>query len=331
MKAPARFHTSSRSVLGVVDCTPTPPIRPPARGAVLLMAMLVVALVTALLTTALWRQSQLIEIESAERQRQQGTWLLMGATDWSRLILREDARNSSADHLSEPWAVPLQEGRLSSFLSAQPGVDTDAESLALADQVFLSGRIEDAQGKFNLGNLLKGQDIDPQAVTQLTRLLTVLGLPTSAATTLAQQMKQAAAGSLFKPRNLADLQAWGWDSATLLRLQPHAVILPERTTVNVNTASAEVLAASVAGMNLSAAQQLTQARQRSPWTQMSAAQQAIGNGFDGSLHGISSNYFLVTGRLRMGNNPLEQSTLLKRDNLLVSAVWVSHSSMGTQP
>jgi general secretion pathway protein K len=301
------------------------------RGTVLLMAMLVVALVTALMTTALWRQSQLIQVESAERQRQQGAWLLMGATDWSRLILREDARNSTADHLSEPWAVPLQEGRLSSFLSAQPGLDTDAESLALADQVFLSGRIEDAQGKFNLSNLLQGQDIDTKAVTQLTRLLAVLGLPTSAAQTLALQMKQAFAGSLFKPRNLADLQAWGWDSASLARLQPHAVILPERSTVNVNTASPEVLASTIAGMDLSTAQQLTQARQRKPWTEMAAAQQAIGNAFDASLHGISSHYFLVNGRLRMGVTPLEQTALLKRDNLLVNYVWVTYNSGGTQP
>jgi general secretion pathway protein K len=301
------------------------------RGAVLLMAMLMVALVTTLMTTALWRQSQLIQVESAERQRQQGAWLLMGATDWSRLILREDARNSSADHLSEPWAVPLKEGRLSSFLSAQPGVDTDTETLSLADQVFLSGQIEDAQGKFNLSNVLKEQDIDTKAVAQLARLLALLGLPTPGAQTLAQQMKQAAAGSLFQPRNLADLQAWGWDRASLVRMQPHVVILPERSTVNINTASAEVLAATIAGMDLSVAQQLTQARQRKPWTDITAAQQAVGNAFDASLHGISSQYFLVTGRLRMGVNPLEQTALLKRDNLLVNYVWVATNSMETQP
>ena len=38
------------------------------RGAILLMAMLAVALVSALISTALWRQSELIQIESAERQ-----------------------------------------------------------------------------------------------------------------------------------------------------------------------------------------------------------------------------------------------------------------------
>lgn len=299
------------------------------RGAILLMAMLAVALVGALMSTALWRQSELIQIESAERQRQQGSWLLRGATDWSRLILREDARNSTADHLSEPWAVPLQEGRLSNFLSAQPGADTDAESLAVADQVFLSGRIEDAQGKFNLTNLLQGSDIDVKAQAQLTRLLAVLGLPASAAQTLTAQMKLAANGDLFKPRQLRDLQAWGWDAASLARLQPHATLLPERTTVNVNTASAEVLASTVAGLDLSAAQQLVEQRQRSPWTQMSSAQEAIGKGFDASLHGISSNYFWVSGRLRMGANPLEQTALLKRDNLLVNYVWVTNGGSET--
>jgi general secretion pathway protein K len=109
------------------------------------------------------------------------------------------------------------------------------------------------------------------------------------------------------------------------------VILPERSTVNVNTASPEVLAATIAGMDLSAAQQLTQGRQRKPWTDMTSAQQAIGNAFDASLHGVSSHYFLVFGRLRMGTNPMGQTALLKRDNLLVNYVWVIAKDSGTQP
>ena len=111
--------------------------------------------------------------------------------DWARLILREDARTGSADHLSEPWAVPLQEGRLSSFLSAQPGASTESIDPALADQVFLSGRIEDAQGRFNLTNLLRGAEIDTLAVSQLSRLFVMLGLPPEGAPNLADNLRQA--------------------------------------------------------------------------------------------------------------------------------------------
>ena len=51
----------------------------------------------------------------------QSGWILTGALDWARLLLREDHMGSgatAADHLGEPWAVPLQEARLSSFLAA---------------------------------------------------------------------------------------------------------------------------------------------------------------------------------------------------------------------
>ena len=101
------------------------------RGAALLAAMLTVALVATLAAGALWQQWRTIEVESAERQRAQARWLLTGALDWARVILREDARasgaNAGSDHLAEPWAVPLQEARLSSFLSALPDGSSDSD------------------------------------------------------------------------------------------------------------------------------------------------------------------------------------------------------------
>ena len=93
-------------------------------GAALLAAMLTVALVAAFAAAALWQQWRAVEIEAAERARLQSAWILTGALDWARLILREDARSGGADHLAEPWAVPLQEARLSTFLAANEGVAT---------------------------------------------------------------------------------------------------------------------------------------------------------------------------------------------------------------
>jgi len=91
------------------------------RGAALLAAMLTVTLVATFAAASLWQQWRAIEVETAERDRVQAAWILVGALDWSRLILREDGRAGGADHLAEPWAVPLQEARLSSFLAAERG------------------------------------------------------------------------------------------------------------------------------------------------------------------------------------------------------------------
>src|SRR5262249_50843489 len=76
-------------------------------GAALLAAMLTVTLVATFAAAALWQQWRSVEIESADRQRVQSTWILTGALDWARLILRED--RDRADYLSEPWAIPLEE------------------------------------------------------------------------------------------------------------------------------------------------------------------------------------------------------------------------------
>ena len=75
------------------------------RGAALISAMLVVTLVATLASVALWQQWKHVEVESAERHRVQASWLLNGALDWSRLILREDALargSSSASGSSSP-------------------------------------------------------------------------------------------------------------------------------------------------------------------------------------------------------------------------------------
>ena len=74
--------------------------------------MLTVALVATFSAAALWQQWRSTEVEAAERARVQSSWVLTGALDWARLLLREDGRTAGLDHLGEPWAVPLQEARL---------------------------------------------------------------------------------------------------------------------------------------------------------------------------------------------------------------------------
>ena len=99
------------------------------RGAALLVALLTVAMVATLAAAGLWQQWRAAEVESAERQRAQASWVLSGALDWARLILREDGGSSgSVDHLGEPWAVPLREARLATFLAANRDADISGSS-----------------------------------------------------------------------------------------------------------------------------------------------------------------------------------------------------------
>jgi general secretion pathway protein K len=92
-----------------------------------------------------------------------------------------------------------------------------------------------------------------------------------------------------------------------------------------------VLAASIEGLDLGRAQRLVQDRLRTPWTEVQAARQALGNGYDDGRHGISSNHFLIQGVLRMGELTLTQTSLVKREGGSVVYVWVSTSGVTNAP
>lgn len=166
-------------------------MRQGTRGAALLTAMLTVTLVASLAAAALWQQWRSIEVEAAERGRSQSLWVLTGALDWARLILREDARSGGADHLGEPWAVPLEEARLSTFLAADNGNNTDG--IDPSSQVFLSGRISDLQGRLNVMNLVENGKVSEPALRAFARLFEQLGLPRAELATLAENLRLAQA------------------------------------------------------------------------------------------------------------------------------------------
>ena len=300
---------------------------PKQRGAALLAALLTVALVTTLAAGALWQQWRLTEVESLSRERSQAQWLLTGALDWARLILREDVRaagnTSGTDHLAEPWAVPLQEARLSDFLAAMPGGSRNAEDDGLAERVLLSGRITDAQGRFNLTNLIVDGKPEPQALNTATRLFGLLGLPPSELANLVQglQISQTTSARYAPPRQLSQLTWFGVSPQTLTALALHATLLPGTTAINVNTASAEVLAASVPGLNLSQARQLVQERARRDWKSLDDFNRAATSQVAPSSHSVHSNFFEVWGQIRQRDQRVLEQSLVQRDGMNVTVLW----------
>ena len=143
------------------------------RGAAIVTAMLTVALVATFAAGSLWQQWRSIEIETAQRGRAQASCILVGALDWARLILREDARTSPYDHLAEPWAVPLEEAKLATFF-ATDGTTTDDKDIT---QAYLSGRITDLQSRLNLRNLVDNGKVSLVALRQFQKLFDLLALP----------------------------------------------------------------------------------------------------------------------------------------------------------
>jgi general secretion pathway protein K len=315
------------------------------RGAALLTAMLIVTLIATLAASMLWQQWRAVQVEAAERARAQSAWILSGALDWARLILREDARNGGPDHLGEPWAVPLAEARLSSFLAA------DKQNTEDAPDAFLSGAITDAQSRFVLNNvLLVGTNrLDPKQVAVLRRLCETVGLSVDVADRIAIGIRNAAppsppdpsasaapptapapplpADPPLMPATVAQLAWFGVDREALRALEPYITILPGAALsapvyVNVNTAPREVLVAAMANLDLATAERIVQARQRVPLKSVADVRALAPGASEESTNQVvtNSSYFEVRGRLRLGDVVLEQRSLVFRRQLEVTVL-----------
>ena len=312
-------------------------------GAALLTAMIIVTLIASLAAGMVWQQYRAVQIEAADRARAQSAWILQGALDWARLILREDAqanRQKPVDHLGEPWAVPLAEARLSTFLAA----DRAAASTDDGPEAFLSGTIEDAQSRYNLRALVAGAEVPPLEQRVLERLCSQVNAPPGTSTLIINGLRGAfpapASGASgpasgadigtgvsesgpLQPASLDQLTWFGLDAATLARLQPYVVLLPKPTPVNLNTAPREVIAALFDGVDLASAERIVQGRKSQPLQKIddvlaflpAAAQGAAGRA------SVKSDFFIVTGRLRLEERQLEQRSLIERRdmNMVVQA------------
>ncbi len=316
---------------------PTPRIRTGQSGAAILMAMLTVVLVATLASAALWQQWRAVEVESAERTRAQSSWVLTGALDWARLILAEDGRRGGADHLAEPWAMPLEQARLSTFLAADR---SDTLAADASTNAFLSGQISDLQARLNLKNLVQDDGkVHAPTLRMWERLFTQLGLPRATLDRLVGQLQRAqqASGSAADNKVLnastdgplwpqePDQLAWlGLDPATLALLQDHITVLPERTPVNLNTASSVVLMACMDGVTQADVQRLLDARRLSHWDSLDDVKKAAKLPqlvLDTQLLSTSTRFFSLHGVLQIDSNTVQEYSVVQRDATKVKTLW----------
>jgi general secretion pathway protein K len=300
----------------------------------LLVAMIVLTLVSTLAAGMVWQQARAIEVESAERTRSQAAWILSGAVDLGRVLLRLDARKPGVDHLNEVWATQLEEASLSSLLAQDRNNNVEG-----APEAFLRGSIRDAQDRYNLRNLVDPatQKVVEAELAALTRLCESAAVSPQTAQTLASGLQAAwhtgqagetetDGGAMLAPQTVDQLVWLGLDADTIKRLRPFVDLLPEPTPLNINTASAEVLAAVIAGLDLGSAKRI---ENRRPYNTLQDARGDIqGEGaLDPKRLSVNSNFFVISGRLRMDGRVLEERLLVKRENRQVIALARSRQSV----
>ena len=250
----------------------------------------------------------------------------------------------------------MNEARLSSFLAVdKTASDTERDA-------FLSGQIIDLQGRLNVTNLIEGSAISESALLGFGRLFELLGLPPEQLSLLSSRLLLASraaqpvqnpatnAGSAqppaafdsstpLMPQRVDQLLWLGLQADTLALLDPYITLLPARTPLNLNTASAEAIYASAEGIELADAQRLVSARERSHFRTLADAARVLGGlpgRLDDNRHGVSSRFFEVRGRLRLESIVVQERSVVQRDGLVVRTLWrdrgvVPDLSVGAAP
>lgn len=312
---------------------------PRQRGAAILLALLIMTLVATLAAGMVWVQWRGIEVETAERARTQAEWLLNASLDWGNLILKSSVRDAhKEDDLGQPWATPLAETKLSSFLSADGNHTDDG-----GPEAYLSGQITDAESKYNLYNIV----IDNGKFDEIKRLQIIcnaIGVSPDTANVIGaglrashdaqqevagQQNQANATTGVLMPVQLDDLAWYGIDPKVLKQLAPFVQLLPETgatpSTINANTAPAEVLMAALPGISRAQAQQIILRRQQNPLQEQADIWLALGgnranawkpppDGPQSNQVDVKSFHFEIYGQLRYEQHVIrERSVVYRKD------------------
>ena len=283
----------------------------------IITAILVVALVASAASFMAWQQQLWVRQVENLNQQAQSRVVVMAALQWARSVLAQDARDNAVDHLDEGWASTLAP------LPVEGGE--------------LAGGVSDQQGLFNLNSLVRAGKTSASDLAVFRKLLELLQLPPDLAGAVAdwidpdyevtypggaEDMVYLALDPAYRAANralttvdgLARLK--GFDAETIERLRPFVTALPQPTTINLNTAPAEVLAASIADLSLEQARALVDARKGQHFRDVADFRARLPESVkqvNDAVLGVASRYFLVSGHARFGRAKVGYAALLERD------------------
>jgi len=285
-------------------------------GIAVLIAMLAITIGTIIAVNLMWQGTLDLRRTEAALAMDQGMLYVQGAEAWAADILRQDMVDSpQSDNLSEPWATDL------------PPLPVDGGTI--------QGKLEDLQGRFNLNNLINERGLpDPVAVRQFERLLSLLDIdPTLVGGVLdwldpdsevrfpngGEDQTYAAADPPYRAANTAittpsELMAiTGFDRQTYAKLAPYVTALPTGTKLNVNTASAVIIASLSEMIDLSTAKSLVEERGDKEFVDIKGTfENLVDRDTLKKIDGVSE-HFLLTATVTLGTNQMTMRSVLQRD------------------
>ena len=288
-------------------------------GVALLTVLLVLALAS--VTAVQLAELQQFSVRRSELllHRQQAKHYLLGAERLAQLILRNDRDNNHTDHKDEDWA------RTPPVLPVTGG--------------YVSGQLDDLQGRFNLNNLLTAENtIDERQLQIFSRLLEQLELPTGIALAVADWLDEdrqlrfpdgaedsdyllANPPYMAANQRFADLSELrlvkGVSNEVYTILQPFVCALPQQVAINVNTAPAELLAALDPTLDSATAQRLVEDRKQQAFN--SVEEFIIATRIPEPLFrpeeiAVGSDFFLLSATAEIGSAQAQLHSILQRSD-----------------
>ncbi|HEY1608531.1 MAG TPA: type II secretion system minor pseudopilin GspK [Paraburkholderia sp.] len=259
--------------------------------------------------------------DSRDARQAEDTWIAGSVEDaQARFNIRNLVTNSA------PGALQLNVTQIEAFARLLALVGLDGQ-LAKNAAVYLRSSLEYSATRFQTAN--------PSGTTTTT---SANGTTTTTQMTPQQMVGGAAGGATFTDNpGLSDdnssataplimtsvdslLDVPGFTPQAVAKLRPFVTVLPTVTPINMNTASAEVISASVPGLDLSSAQALVSHRQTIFFRNLGDVQlalQASGMpdqvGLDSSQFDVNTSYFYIHERVTHERSEIDRTSLVWRD------------------
>jgi general secretion pathway protein K len=243
------------------------------RGVAIITALLIVTIATTVSITISTRLQLDVRRTGNLIAQDQAQFYLLAAEEWSQRILRQDKQDSTSDSLDEAWAIEL------------PPIPVDGGSI--------QGRLTDLHACLNVNSLVEGNAIDATTKERMSQLFGRLGVKSDPTQAIADWIDSdlertnpngAEDGyylNLETPYRTANtpmhsvselrLVKGFEDSKTYRLVEPHlcAFILNDgNISINVNTASAEVLQSLSADMTESMVDNIIERRNEEPFNDL---------------------------------------------------------------
>ncbi len=299
-------------------------------GVALLSVMFILVLLTTLAVYVTEADHLMLSRAGNQRNFEQGMQLALGGEQWAVRVLQRDGADSEIDHLNEDW------NRL-----GQPVTVDDAD---------MRTAVEDMQGRFNVNNLTRRDEVWYPAFKRLLRLLDIdEGVAEAVVDWIDPDEQRTHANGaedleylLFDPpyraanRRIADigelLLVQGVTDDVLTRLTPFITAIPDQreTRINVNTCP-PLLFQAMAAIDAGSAETLADGRGESGYESIEVFLQrpelaGEANQFAEPMISLASDYFVVTNQARIDDMNLAIESVVRRSResgeiAVVSRAW----------